>query len=85
MIAAARRHGLVVVAEDGVVEGGVGSLVASALAGCGSPAPPVRSLGLPVAYVAQGRAADILALLGLDGEGIARQALDGLADGRAAR
>jgi 1-deoxy-D-xylulose-5-phosphate synthase len=85
MIAAARRHGLVVVAEDGVVEGGVGSLVASALAGCGSPVPAVRSLGLPVAYVAQGRAADILASLGLDGEGIARQALDGLADGRAAR
>jgi 1-deoxy-D-xylulose-5-phosphate synthase len=79
MIDAARRHRAVVVVEDGVAEGGVGALVASALARAGASAPPVRCLGVPVAYVAQGRAADILAALDLDGPGIARQVLAGRA------
>jgi 1-deoxy-D-xylulose-5-phosphate synthase len=74
MLEAARRHRAVVVVEDGVVEGGVGALVASALARCGAAAPPVRCLGVPVAYVAQGRAADILGALDLDGPGVARAA-----------
>jgi len=78
MVEHARQHRLVVVAEDGVVEGGVGSLVAGALARGGPPAPPVRCLGVPVAYVAQGRAGDILAALGLDGPGIARQVMQAL-------
>jgi 1-deoxy-D-xylulose-5-phosphate synthase len=82
MIEAAGRHRLVVVAEDGVVEGGVGSLVAAAVARASSSPPPVRSLGLPVAYVAQGRAADVLAANGLDGPGIARQVLCGLGTDR---
>jgi 1-deoxy-D-xylulose-5-phosphate synthase len=78
MIDEARRHRLVVVAEDGVVEGGVGSLVAASVARLGSPAPPVRPLGVPLAYVPQGRAADVLSSFGLDGVGIARQVLCGL-------
>jgi 1-deoxy-D-xylulose-5-phosphate synthase len=81
MIDAASRHSAVVVAEDGVVEGGVGALVASALARCAAPAPPVQCLGVPVAYVAQGRAGDILAALDLDGPGIARQVRSGPAAG----
>jgi 1-deoxy-D-xylulose-5-phosphate synthase len=78
MIDEARRHRLVVVAEDGVVEGGVGSLVAATVARLGSPAPAVRTLGVPLAYVPQGRAADVLSSFGLDGVGIARQVLCGL-------
>jgi 1-deoxy-D-xylulose-5-phosphate synthase len=81
MIDAARRHRAVVVAEDGVVEGGVGALVACALARGAAPAPRVLCLGVPVAYVAQGRAADILAALQLDGPGIARQVRAGPAAG----
>jgi 1-deoxy-D-xylulose-5-phosphate synthase len=75
MLEQAVQHPRVVVAEDGVVEGGVGSLVAAALGRTGPSAPPVDCLGVPVAYVAQGRANDILAGLGLDGPGIARRVL----------
>ncbi len=71
MVQDAGRHPLVVVAEDGVVEGGVGSLVASALAARGGRPPLVRCAGLPVAYLPQGRPAEILASLGLDGPGLA--------------
>jgi 1-deoxy-D-xylulose-5-phosphate synthase len=80
MLADASAHPLVLVAEDGVAEGGVGALVASALvtrSGVGSP--PVLSAGVPLAYVAHGRATDILADLGLDGTGIARRVLHHLA------
>jgi transketolase C-terminal domain/subunit len=37
----------------------------------GLPAPATRVLGVPRQYLAQGRADDILASLGLDGTGIA--------------
>jgi 1-deoxy-D-xylulose-5-phosphate synthase len=84
MLEAAGRHRIVVVAEDGVVEGGVGSLVASALARLGSTAA-LSSLGVPVAYLAQGRAADILASLGLDGAGIAGRVLADLGAGAPGR
>jgi 1-deoxy-D-xylulose-5-phosphate synthase len=80
MLADAARHPLVLVAEDGVAEGGVGALVAAALvasSGVGSPA--VLSAGVPLAYLPHGRAADILADLGLDGTGIARRVLRHLA------
>ena len=66
---------MVVVAEDGVVEGGVGALVASALSGrCGRGAPTACA-GVPVAYLPHGKPADILASLGLDGPGIAGRVL----------
>ncbi|MGH9110475.1 MAG: 1-deoxy-D-xylulose-5-phosphate synthase, partial [Acidimicrobiales bacterium] len=86
MLADAARHRVVVTAEDGVVEGGVGAAIAAALsepgdrAGGGSvPAGGggtcrVVARGLPVAYLAQGGADDILAAHGLDGAGLARTA-----------
>jgi 1-deoxy-D-xylulose-5-phosphate synthase len=80
MISDARRHKVVLTAEDGVVEGGVGALVASALAhgACTEAMPRVVACGVPVAYVAHGRPADILSQLGLDGPGLSATALDAL-------
>ncbi len=80
MVDDARAHELVVSAEDGIVEGGVGSLVRAALSG-GAPgglAPDVVTCGVPAAYLPHGRASDILACLGLDGPGISRTVLERL-------
>jgi 1-deoxy-D-xylulose-5-phosphate synthase len=82
MLEHAAAHPLVLVAEDGVVEGGAGALIASALARrCGRRAPQVLCAGVPVAYVPHGRAADILAGLGLDGPGLADRVLADRAGG----
>jgi 1-deoxy-D-xylulose-5-phosphate synthase len=80
MLDHALSHRLVLVAEDGVAEGGVGSMVASALlAAGGDRSPRVLAAGVPVAYLAHGRAPDILADLGLDGPGIGARVLGHLA------
>ena len=73
MLADARRHPLVVTAEDGIAEGGVGALLAAAIGAldAGSGAPPTVVLGTPAAYLPHGKPADLLANLGLDGPGIA--------------
>jgi 1-deoxy-D-xylulose-5-phosphate synthase len=73
MLADARRHPLVVTAEDGIADGGVGALLVAAIGAMGSttPAPPVLALGTPAAYIPQGKPAALLANLGLDGPGIA--------------
>ncbi|HEX3563866.1 MAG TPA: 1-deoxy-D-xylulose-5-phosphate synthase, partial [Acidimicrobiales bacterium] len=57
MINDARRHKVVLTAEDGVVEGGVGALVASAVAQHSGRdgSPRLVSCGVPVAYVPHGR------------------------------
>jgi 1-deoxy-D-xylulose-5-phosphate synthase len=85
MLADAARHRLVVTAEDGVRHGGAGSFVLDAMAAqvesTGLVAPTTRVLGIPRQYLAQGKADDILASLGLDGAGIAesvRRALTGV-------
>jgi 1-deoxy-D-xylulose-5-phosphate synthase len=80
MIENAMAHDLVVSAEDGIIEGGVGSRVnaslrAAAPAGVG---PAVVNCGVPTAYLPHGEASDILAYLGLDGPGISRTVLDHL-------
>jgi 1-deoxy-D-xylulose-5-phosphate synthase len=75
LLAEAARHGLVVTAEDGVRHGGAGAFVMDAVAAyaeaAGLATPAFRVLGLPRQYLAQGRADDILASLGLDGPGVA--------------
>ena len=77
MLADARRHPLVVTAEDGIAEGGVGALLAAALSRMetSTPAPPTVALGTPAAYLPHGKPADLLANLGLDGPGIAATVL----------
>jgi 1-deoxy-D-xylulose-5-phosphate synthase len=68
MLDDAATHPLVVTAEDGLREGGVGSAIADQLAGRGGGR--VRVLGTPVAYLPHGKPDDVLAGLGLDAEGI---------------
>jgi 1-deoxy-D-xylulose-5-phosphate synthase len=81
MIADAADFPLVVTAEDGVREGGVGDLIRDALQGhcTGRTMPCVDVLGLPVKFIPHGKPDRILAQLGLDADGLARAARDGLA------
>jgi 1-deoxy-D-xylulose-5-phosphate synthase len=75
MLDDAARHELVITAEDGVRHGGAGAFLIDALASlCAAENlhhPATRVLGVPRQYIAQGKADDILATLGLNGEGIA--------------
>ena len=77
MLEDAARHRLVVTTEDGVRHGGAGAFLLDAMAAemesTGLPAPATRVLGIPRQYLAQGKADDILASLGLDGAGIAER------------
>jgi 1-deoxy-D-xylulose-5-phosphate synthase len=80
MLVDAARHRLVVTAEDAVRQGGAGAYLADALRAVMpiGTAPPVVSLGIPRAYIAQGKPDTILAELGLDGPGVARSIRDSL-------
>jgi 1-deoxy-D-xylulose-5-phosphate synthase len=75
MLADALQHALVVTAEDGVRHGGAGAFLVDAISAQtesdGVAGPATRVLGIPRQYLAQGKADDILASLGLDGGGIA--------------
>jgi 1-deoxy-D-xylulose-5-phosphate synthase len=75
MLADAARHQLVVTAEDGVRFGGAGAFLIDAMSAQveseGLSMPAIRVLGIPRQFLAQGKADDILASLGLDGAGIA--------------
>ncbi len=68
MLADAAEHPVVLTAEDGVREGGVGSMIADALPG------KVRVLGTPVEYIQHAKPDQILADLGLDAKGLEREA-----------
>ncbi len=73
MLADAATHRLVVTVEDGIRRGGAGMYLAESLRDslpCGA-SPPVVNLGIPRAYLAQGKPDQILADLGLDAKGIA--------------
>jgi len=73
MLEDASRHPLVVTAEDGFVEGGVGASVAAQLAPVA-----VETCGLPMRFIEHGRPDQILAAHGLDGSGIAARTLSAL-------
>jgi 1-deoxy-D-xylulose-5-phosphate synthase len=76
MVADAVQHPVVLTAEDGIREGGVGARIADAISQCDPQATPprVRVLGTPVAYIPQAKPAAIHAELGLDGPGLAATA-----------
>ena len=74
MLADAARHPVVVTAEDGIREGGVGSMIAGALARVEGAPPRVRVLGTPTEFIPHGKPDQILADLGLDGPGLAAEA-----------
>ncbi len=78
MVADAIRHDVVLTAEDGIRQGGAGMFLADAIRqSCPlGAAPPVVSLGIPRAYLAQGKPDQILAQLGLDAEGLATSVLE---------
>ncbi len=83
LLADAAGHDLVVTVEDGVRFGGAGMFLTDGVGawaeGEGRPVPRFAHLGIPRAYIAQGRADDLLAELGLDGPGVAttvRQLVD---------
>ena len=75
MLSDAARHQLVVTVEDGVRHGGAGAFLIDAMSAqvefAGLPRPLTRVLGVPRQFLAQGKADEILASLGLDGAGIA--------------
>lgn len=78
MLFDAARHPFVLTVEDGLREGGIGSMIADQLSEItlGSPtAPRVRVLGTPVAYIPHGKPDTILAELGLDAAGITASVL----------
>ncbi len=82
MLADAAAHGLVVTVEDGIRVGGAGMFLLDAmrsLPGIDHPVPPVRILGVPRSYMAQGKPDLILSELGLDGPGIASTVTSALA------
>ena len=68
MLADAARHTIVITAEDGLRDGGVGSAIEGSIA---SPTCQVTVLGVPAEFLAHGRPDRILSTLGLDAEGIA--------------
>ncbi len=80
MLDDAYGHRIVVTIEDGLADGGIGSMVASHLARNGPSDPLVRVLGVPTRYLAHAKADVILANIGLDAIGVAstvRQLLAG--------
>jgi 1-deoxy-D-xylulose-5-phosphate synthase len=74
MLADAAAHTAVLTAEDGIRDGGVGSLIADALSRRDGPSPKVRVLGTPTQFIQHGTPDRILADLGLDADGLAREA-----------
>jgi len=81
MIADAARFSMVITAEDGIRDGGVGDAIRDALQHhcAGSVMPCVDVLGVPSKFLPHGKADRILAHLGLDADGLARAAKHGLA------
>jgi 1-deoxy-D-xylulose-5-phosphate synthase len=68
MLADAARHGVVITCEDGLADGGVGSLIADRIA---KPSCDVHIMGVPTKFLPHGKPDRILATLGLDATGIA--------------
>jgi len=84
MLEAALGHRVVITVEDGFRHGGAGEYLVDALATLAldlhAPAPATRVLGVPRAFIAQGKPDQLLRELGLDGRGVAesvRRALEG--------
>jgi 1-deoxy-D-xylulose-5-phosphate synthase len=77
MLADAARHPIVLTAEDGVRDGGVGSLIANALD------TKVHVLGTPTEFIQHGTPDQILADLGLDATGLEATARELVASLRA--
>jgi len=78
IVAEARRFRLVVVIEDGVRTGGVGSSISRALQDAGTDVP-VRTIGIPDRFLDQGKRAQVLADCGLTAQDISRRIVETIA------
>jgi 1-deoxy-D-xylulose-5-phosphate synthase len=85
MVEDAARHTLVLTAEDGIADGGVGASIATGVdraargrAMVGDAGPLTLTKGLPSAFLPHGRPADLLAEAGLDGAGLEAAVLGAL-------
>ena len=79
----AARFRLVVVVEDGVRAGGVGSTITRALQDAGADVP-VRSIGIPSRFLDHGKRAQVLADAGLTAQDVSRRIVETIAEaGRA--
>ncbi len=78
MLADAAKHPFVITIEDGLRDGGVGSMVTRRLVeeSTEPTLPRVRVLGIPNAYIPHGKTEAILSELGLDAQGITSTARD---------
>ena len=75
MLDDAAEHPVVLTAEDGVREGGVGSMIADAISQrTTGTTPRVRVLGTPMEFLQHGKPDQILADLGLDAAGLEAEA-----------
>jgi 1-deoxy-D-xylulose-5-phosphate synthase len=78
MLVDAAGHHAVITVEDGVVDGGIGTAIATGVRAL-SPAVAVTTLGIPTQFIPHaGTPDEILARLGLDHTGIAAAARDAL-------
>lgn len=75
VVSQAKEHDMVVVWEDGVIQGGVGASTRDALVAAGCDVP-VRQLAVPDEFVDHAKRADILARMGLDAQGACRRIID---------
>jgi 1-deoxy-D-xylulose-5-phosphate synthase len=73
MIADAASHGAVLTCEDGIRDGGIGSMIADQVHAI-APTVPVSTLGVPTRFIPQSKPDKILTALGLDADGIAASA-----------
>lgn len=73
MIADAASHGAVLTCEDGIRDGGIGSMIADQVHAI-APTVPVTTLGVPTRFIPQSKPDKILTALGLDADGIAASA-----------
>ena len=69
MIGDAVRHDLVVTAEDGLRQGGIGQSIREQVSA--SKATPVVVMGIPTVHIPHGKVDEILSDYGLDATGIA--------------
>jgi 1-deoxy-D-xylulose-5-phosphate synthase len=74
----ARASRLVMVIEDGMRTGGVGSAVSQALRDAGVDVP-VRNIGIPDAFLAHGKRDDLLKSLGITPQDISRRIVESVA------
>lgn len=78
LVAAAADFALVVVVEDGIRVGGIGSRFTQALQDAGVDIP-VRAIGVPAQFLEHGRRADLLQTCGLTAQDVARAVVETMA------